>query len=252
MNRLAGKTAIITGAAQGIGATYAKAMAAEGACVAVADVLDGSAVVHEITMAGGRAVSMLTDVSETASVNAMIESTLSAFGGIDILVNNAAIFASLSLKPISAISDEEWDKVMQVNVAGLFKCSRAVLPHMRKTGGGKIINIASGTVFMGSPMLLHYVTSKAAVVGFSRALAREVGRDNICVNSLAPGFTLSEGVKSSQNYPAALHTQIEAGRCFRRAQQPEDLIGSLLFLASSESDFVTGQTLVVDGGSVVR
>jgi len=252
MNRLTGKVAIVTGAAQGIGATYARAMAREGAKLVIADVLDGASVAREIVAGGGEAICVTTNVADTGSVNMMIEKTMAAFGGIDILVNNAAIFASLSMKPISAISDEEWDKVMQVNVAGLFKCTRAVLPAMRQRGGGKIINISSGTVIMGSPMLLHYVTSKAAVAGFTRALARELGRDNICVNSLAPGFTLSEGVKSSQNFPSALHQMIEAGRCFQRAQQPEDLVGGLLFLASSESDFVTGQMLLIDGGNALH
>lgn len=252
MNRLEGKTAIVTGAAQGIGAVYAKALSREGARVVIADILDGAPMAREIEAAGGKAISVTTNVADTASVNAMIEKSASTFGGIDILVNNAAIFASLSMKPITAITDEEWDAVMQVNVAGLFKCTRAVLPHMRKRGGGKIINISSGTVIMGSPMLLHYVTSKAAVAGFTRALARELGPDKICVNSLAPGFTLSEGVKSSQNFPSALHQMIEAGRCFQRGQQPEDLVGGLLFLASSESDFVTGQMLLIDGGNALH
>ncbi len=252
MSRLTGKIAIVTGAAQGLGAAYAKAMAREGARVAIADVQDGAGLAREIVAAGGEAIAVTANVADTASVNNMVGQTVAAFGGVDILVNNAALMSKLAMKTIDAIPDEEWDRVMAVNIAGLFKCVRAVLPELRKRGGGKIINISSGTVFMGTPMLLHYVTSKAAVIGFTRALARELGRDNICVNALAPGFTLSDGVKNNPIYPQALHEMIETTRCFQRPQQPEDLIGGLLFLASSESDFVTGQTLVIDGGNVVN
>jgi len=248
MGRLSGKVAIVTGGAQGIGATYAKGLAAEGARVCVGDILDSGEVVNEIANNGGEAIATSLDVTDTGSVAAMIDATQQAFGQIDILVNNAALFANLDLKPFAAISDDEWDRVMNVNITGLFKCCRAALPHMQAQGSGKIINISSGTVFNGAAMMLHYVTSKAAVIGFTRSLAREVGGDNICVNALAPGFTLSEGVENNPGYSQVVKDMIAAQRALPRGQTPEDLLGALIFLASSESDFVTGQTLLVDGG----
>lgn len=252
MNRLEGKTAIVTGGAQGIGAAYAKALAEEGAAVTVADVLDTGDVVATITSAGGKALGVHADVTDNNSVAAMVAQTVSEFGGVDILVNNAALFADLALKPFMDIPDDEWDKVMDVNIGGLFKCTRAVVPEMRKRNGGKIINISSGTVFMGAAMMLHYVTSKAAVMGFTRSLARELGDDNICVNALAPGFTLSEGVLANESYAPAVQDMIAAMRCFKRGQEPEDLTGSLIFLASRDSDFMTGQTMLIDGGHYVH
>ena len=248
MGRLEGRAAIVTGGAQGIGATYAKGLAAEGAAVTVADILDTGEAVRAIEEAGGKAVGISADVSDSASVAAMVEATTAAFGKVDILVNNAALFASLDLKPFSAISDAEWDKVMDVNIGGLFRCARAVVPEMEKNGYGKIINISSGTVFNGAAMMLHYVTSKAAVLGFTRSLAREVGDMGICVNALAPGFTLSEGVEANEAYVAPIKEMIVGMRAIKRAQMPEDLVGSLVFLASSDSDFMTGQTMLVDGG----
>lgn len=252
MNRLKGKTAIVTGGAQGIGAAYAKALAEEGAAVTVSDVLDTGEAVAAITSAGGKALGVNADVTDNNSVADMVAQTVGEFGGVDILVNNAALFANLSLKPFMDIPDDEWDKVMDVNIGGLFKCSRAVVPEMRKQNGGKIINISSGTVFMGAAMMLHYVTSKAAVVGFTRSLARELGNDNICVNALAPGFTVSEGVLANEGYAPAMHEMIAAMRCFKRNQEPEDLTGTLIFLASGDSDFMTGQTILVDGGHFVH
>lgn len=247
MGRLEGRAAIVTGGAQGIGAAYAKGLAAEGASVTVADILDTSDAVGAIENAGGQAIGVNGDVSDTNSVTDMVDATVSAFGKVDILVNNAALFASLDLKPFSAIGDDEWDRVMDVNIGGLFRCARAVVPEMQKNGYGKIINISSGTVFNGAAMMLHYVTSKAAVLGFTRSLAREVGDMGICVNALAPGFTLSEGVEAHEGY-APVKDMIVGMRAIKRAQMPEDLIGALIFLASSDSDFMTGQTMLVDGG----
>lgn len=248
MGKLEAKVAVVTGAAQGIGAAYAKALAAEGARVVVSDILDTAPCVAAIRQADGKAIGAYCDVSNTASVQEMVAKALGEFGKIDILVNNAAIFASLKLKPFTEISDAEWDAVMRVNVGGLFRCARAVVPEMRKQKSGKIINISSGTVFMGAQAMLHYVTSKAAVIGLTRSLAREVGDDNICVNALAPGFTSSEGVVSNDGYAPEIRQMIAGMRCFKREQKPEDLTGALIFLASDASDFVTGQTLLVDGG----
>lgn len=248
MGRVQGKVAIVTGAAQGIGAAYAKALAAEGAKVVTADILPIEAVVAAIAQAGGDALGLRADVADPASVDGMVAATVARFGSVDILVNNAAIFASLQLKPFAEISETEWSAVMNVNVAGMFRCCRAVAPEMRRRQSGKIINISSGTVFAGAQAMLHYVTSKAAVVGLTRSLARELGADNICVNALAPGFTSSEGVVANADFAQPVRDAVASWRCFAREQQPEDLIGPLLFLASSDSDFVTGQTLLVDGG----
>ena len=248
MGRLDGKVAIVTGGAQGIGAAYIRGLAAEGAKICAADVLDTADIVAEIKGQGGDIIGVTADVTDTSSVNDMVAASVDGFGRVDVLVNNAALFAGLDLKPFEAIPDDEWDKVMQVNIAGLFKCSRAVLPVMQEQGSGKIINISSGTVFNGAAMMLHYVTSKAAVIGFTRSLAREVGAHNICVNALAPGFTLSEGIEAHASYPDVVKDMIASQRALPRGQTPEDLVGALVFLASSDSDFMTGQTMLVDGG----
>jgi NAD(P)-dependent dehydrogenase (short-subunit alcohol dehydrogenase family) len=248
MNRLDGKVAIVTGGAQGIGARYAEALAHEGANVLIADVLDTNSAVDGIKSKGGAALGVTADVTNADSVADMIGAATREWGGVDILVNNAAIFASLPMQPFMQIADDDWDKVMSVNVGGLFKCAKAVVPEMQNRGGGKIINISSGTVMEGAAMLLHYVTSKSAVIGFTRSLARELGELNICVNALAPGFTLSEGVKDNESYAPFVRDAINSQRCLKRDQQPEDLTGALLFLATSDSDFMTGQTVLVDGG----
>lgn len=246
--RMTDRTAIVTGAGRGIGAVYAQELAREGASVMLVD-LDGAAAVAEaICESGGRAIARNADVSDAAAMIDVASETARAFGGIDVLINNAAIFASLKFQAFTDIPDAEWDAVMRVNVAGLFRASRAVVPHMRAKGGGKIVNISSGTAFIGSPMLLHYVTSKAAVLGFTRALARELGPANICVNAIAPGFTESDSVAANPAYGQQVKDRVQSARALARAQTPSDLVGALLFLASSDSDFVTGQTLVVDGG----
>jgi NAD(P)-dependent dehydrogenase (short-subunit alcohol dehydrogenase family) len=168
------------------------------------------------------------------------------------LVNNAAIFGKLEGKPFTDITSQEWDAVNAVNVRGVFECCKAVVPEMRKRGGGRIVNIASATVFKGSPMLLHYVASKGAVVALTRALARELGGDNICVNALAPGFVLSESVVANPSYDAGFVAANTASRSLRREAEPDDMVGPLVFLCSPESAFMTGQTGVVDGGSVMH
>ena len=251
-SRLAERVAIVTGAAQGIGAEYAKALAANGATVLCADITSVAETVSEIKELKGQAEGALVDVSSRQSAEEMARSCVSLFGRIDILVNNAGIFTSLSLKPFFEISSDEWDKVMAVNVKGSFECARAVLPAMKKQNYGKIINIASGTVFKGVPMLLHYVSSKGAVVAMTRAMARELGPYGIRVNTLAPGLTSSENLLSNPAWAGDVSKNNIASRAIAREMHPGDLCGTLVYLASTESDFVTGQALVVDGGSVMH
>jgi len=252
MGRLTGKTAIVTGAAQGIGAAYAKAIAAEGANVSLCDLQAPTSVVKEIEAAGCKAIGLACDVTDPAAVSKLIAETERAFGAIHILVNNAGIFANLALKPMTEISSKEFDLVMAVNVRGSFECAKAVLPVMRRQKYGKIINVASGTVFKGAPMLLHYVSSKGAVVAMTRAMARELGNDGIRVNCIAPGLTMSEGVIANSAWAGPVVTNNVASRCLKRDCTPEDLTGTVIFLASTDSDFMSGQTVVVDGGSVTH
>ena len=250
--RLAGKVAIVTGAAQGIGATYAAALGAEGAHVCVSDVLDTAASVAAIKAGGGDAFGIACDVTDAASVKAMADATIARWGRIDILVNNAGIFGNLSLKPLEEISSAEFDKVMSVNVRGSFECVKAVVPHMRKQRYGKIMNVASGTVFKGPPLLLHYVTSKGAVVAMTRSLARELGDSGIRVNAIAPGLVMSESVVANPSWKGAVVDNNTASRCIKREAEPDDMVGTLVFLCCPDSDFITGQTIVVDGGSVMH
>lgn len=249
--RLKDRVAIITGAAQGIGKAYALRLAGEGAKVVLADILDAGAAAAEIATSGGQALALRTDVSDEASANEMAQKTLERFGRIDILVNNAAIYGTLKLKPFYEITQKEWDDLMAVNNRGMFLCVKAVFPQMKKQGKGRIINISSATVFKGSPNFLHYVTSKGAAIAFTRSLAREVGQYGICVNAIAPGFVVSDAVKK-WDIKDVLDDAIIATRCIKRTQSPEDLTGALVFLCSEDSAFMTGQTINVDGGSAMH
>jgi len=250
MGRLNDRSIIVTGAAQGIGATYAKALAAEGARVSICDLTEPRSVADEIRAAGGQAISMVTDVTSPGAVAALVRATVEAYGTVHGLVNNAALFGSLKLQPFTDIESDEWDKVMAVNTRGVFECVKAVVPVMRAQKYGKIINIASGTLFKGTPHLLHYVASKGAVVAMTRVMARELGADNILVNCIAPGLTVSPAVRMT--YSSAEIEANKATRALKREEEPEDIIGALIFFASAESDFITGQTLLVDGGSVMH
>ena len=252
MGRLDGRAVIVTGAAQGIGAAYARTLAAEGAKVCVSDITSPEATVNAIKKAGGTAIGVTCDITNAAQVRSMVRATEEAFGGVQVLVNNGALFGQLPLKKLDQIESDEWDRVMAVNVRGSFECVKAVLPAMRKQRYGKIINIASGTVFKGTPMLLHYVTSKGAIVAFTRAVARECGDEGIRCNCLAPGLTLSESVKNNPVWVESIKSANVATRALKRDMVPEDLLGAVVFLSSADSDFMSGQTIVVDGGSVMH
>lgn len=252
--RLAGKVAIITGGGHGIGKAYVKRFAEEGAKVVIAE-LDGpagDALAQELVAQGHDVVSSRTDVTSDEQTRATAELAISRFGRIDVLVNNAAVFASvpMSRAPFDQISASEWDLMMNVNLKGTWIASRAVIPQMREQRYGKIINISSGTALKGSASRIHYVTSKAGILGFTKTLANEVGADNICVNCVAPGNTLSQ----ENPDPELIKQRERAGqeKALKRVQTPEDLTGAVIFFASSDSDFITGQTLVVDGGSCMH
>ena len=244
MGQLEGKVAIVTGAAQGIGRAIAQGLAREGARIVVVD-LKGAA---EAAAAYPGGVGITADVSVEDDVARMAEETVARCGRVDILVNNAGIYASLPMRPFTEIPLEEWRRVMDVNVASMFLCCRAVVPLMREQGGGKIVNISSGTPFRGVPFILHYVTSKGAIVAFTRALAKELGKDGILVNCVAPGFTLSDGVKAHPEVIEKLREVSIAARTIQRDQLPEDVVGAVVFLCGPGSDFITGQTIVIDGG----
>lgn len=247
MGRLTRKTAIITGAARGIGAQMAMRMAEEGANVVVTDVLDTEGTVSTIKDAGGNAIGMNIDVTSDDDLARMVTQTESEFGSLDILVNNASIFAALDPKPFLQIDNDEFDKVMTVNTRGVHQATKAVVPAMLRAGGGKIVNIASGTFYYGPPGLSHYTASKGAVIALTRCHGRELGDKNIQVNAIAPGLTESEALQGHSGFDPARAPTVQS-RSIKREMVPEDLLGSLLFLITPDSDFLTGQTINVDGG----
>lgn len=243
---LTGKVAIVTGAGGGLGRAFALALAAKGARVGVADCdLSGAAsTVEQIVAQGGEGMAIEVDVADEASVENMAQSVIQRWSRIDALINNAGLYGTIVRKPFFEITTKEWDTLMAVNLKGPWLCARAVFPFMRERGGS-IVNISSATFYSGSPLWAHYVTSKGGVIGLTRALAREAGDYGIRVNAIAPGFTLTEA--SLRLIEDAAKYGVNRG-AIKRAQQTDDLIGALLFFVSSTSDFVTGQTLVVDGG----
>jgi NAD(P)-dependent dehydrogenase (short-subunit alcohol dehydrogenase family) len=253
MARLAGRTAIVTGGAKGIGRHYSRALAAEGAQVMIADIVDGAELAAELAAAHGSnaTTSMMFDVSEEAQVEKLVATTLERFGKIDILVNNAALFAPLKEQKCTDIDVATWDKVMAVNLRGPFLMVKHVTPPMRERRYGKIINIGSGTAYRGIPWMLHYVTSKGGITAFTRALSRELGEHGIRVNTLAPGFTMSDSVISENwGHVSTARERAVQQRSLKRDEEPQDLLGALIFLSAADSDFVTGQTIAVDGGNV--
>ena len=246
--RLDERVAIVTGGGVSIGKAYSLGLAREGAKVVIADInAEGGAVTaQEIKDNGGEAISVPTDVADQASTEAMAKAALDAYGRIDILVNNAAWFATLPLRDLEEIDVDEWDKVMAINLRGPFLCVRAVVPEMKQRQWGRIINISSSSVMGGNPRRIHYVTSKMGIIGFSRSLAGALGDDNILVNSILPGGTMDESTLAAYGREFYERPQTKP---LKRIQVPEDLVGTVIFLSSDDSAFITGQAIVVDGGA---
>jgi p-cumic alcohol dehydrogenase len=250
---LQGKVIIVTGAARGIGQEYAHSFAAAGARVVAADISDCSATLELVKRAGGEAIGVKLDVGNAASALAMAESTTNAFGRIDGLVNNAALYATLRGGRFDSIAEADWDAVMAINVKGIWNCCKAAVPRMRQTSGGSIVNISSLAATYGMPFGLHYTTSKAAVIGLTRGLARELGRDGIRVNAVAPGTVLTDATREffGQKFEKAVE-RIRTDQTIQRNLMPSDLVGTIVWLLSDASAFVTGQTISVDGGTVMH
>jgi len=247
---LAGRVALVTGSAQGIGASLAAALARAGARVVVSDVTDTSATVAAIRSSGGTAVGIFADVTDSGSLNALVQKTEAELGPISVLINNAGVFGTLELKPFMQITEEEWDLVLKVNARGPFQVAKAVVPSMRKTGNGSIINICSGTILRGAPMLLHYVASKGALFAMTRSMATELASSNIRANSILVGFTASPSVVQHPQMMDKIRPHTIDARMIKRDMLPEDIEGAAVFLASDASTFITGQALNVDGGAI--
>ena len=253
MSRLDGRVAIVTGGASGIGRAIADRLAGLGARVAVCDVADPAAAVDALTGAGADAIGVEVDVADEAAVSAARTAVLAAFGRIDILVNNAGLFTGITRAPFDRLDVAEWRRVLDVNVTGPYLFSRAVWEPMRRAGGGRIVNITSASIYSAPPLMLHYVASKGALTAMTRSMAREMGADGITVNAVAPGFTMSSGViEKRQDMLATTAGRARAARALQRDQTPHDIVGAVAFLCGDDSAFITGQTLVVDGGAVMR
>jgi len=242
--RFKDKSVIITGGGGKIAKAYGMAFAKEGAKLSLPDIVSADHTVNAIRDAGGAAITMACDVSDEESVKAMVDQTVKQFGTVDILINNAAYFMTVWKGPFWEMTVEEFDKAMAVNVRGSWLCAKAVVPQMQKQQGGKIINVSSNVALTGNPNYIHYVTSKGALIAMTRAMARELGDWNICVNTVSPGFVVTEGRKVDPEYEKIRAQQ----RSIKRSQVENDLVGTVLFLSSPESDFMTGQLLNVDGG----
>jgi NAD(P)-dependent dehydrogenase (short-subunit alcohol dehydrogenase family) len=249
-DRLVGKTAIVTGAATGLGRAIAARLAADGAAVVLADIADAGPAAADLLAAGHQVLALQTDIADEAAVQAMVLATLERFGRIDILVNNAAIASSIKLRPFEQISADEWMRMMAVNTMGPFLCCRAVAPLMRAQKSGRIVNMTSGTAFKGAPFILDYVASKGALMAMTRSLARELGPDFVTVNAVSPGYTLSEGNLANESFLKSHREAAIASRALPRDAWPADIVGAVAFLAGDDAAFISGQILAVDGGSV--
>jgi p-cumic alcohol dehydrogenase len=248
-----GKVIVITGAARGIGQEYARSFGAAGARIVASDISDCSATVDLIREAGGDGVAVTIDVADASSASGMAQAAISSFGRIDGLVNNAALYATVRGGRFDSIVEAEWDAVMSINVKGIWNCCKAVVPIMRQNRGGSIVNISSLAATYGMPFGLHYTTSKAAVIGLTRGLARELGRDAIRVNAVAPGTVLTDATRQffGQKFEKAIE-RIRGDQTIQRNLVPADLVGTVMWLLSDGSSFVTGQTISVDGGTVMH
>lgn len=253
--RLAGRVAVVTGGANGIGAAFARRYAAEGASVCVVDREDASGTIDAINGDGGQAIARQADVTDQGALDEAMAAAVDAYGGIDILLNNAGIFTSIKYSSLMDIDPAEFDQVMAVNVKGVWQCVKAALPHLKARASAgrptKIISVASTTALSGAPFMLHYISSKGAVIAMTRGMAKELGDDHICVNALSLGLVESERMLASGEFETRRAVMPDM-RSLKRAQTPDDCVGAALWLASSESDFVTGQSLVIDGGMVFR
>ena len=247
-----GKVVLVTGAARGIGRELATACATAGASVVAADINDCGETIELVRRQGGQGIALKSDVSDAGSTREMAQKAAEAFGRIDGLVNNAALYGALTGGRFDAIAEADWDAAMAVNVKGIWNCCKAAVPAMRRAGGGSIVNIASLAATYGMPFALHYTTSKAAVIGLTRGLARELGRDRIRVNAIAPSAVMTEGTREffAEKLDRALEA-IKGGQTIQRNLEPADLVGTVLWLLSEGSAFVTGQTIAVDGGTVM-
>jgi 3-oxoacyl-[acyl-carrier protein] reductase len=250
MGLLDGRVAIVTGGTRGIGRAYTRGLAAEGCAVMVADLLEGEDVVREVVEVGGAADWVQADVTDPSSTEAMARATADRFGKIDVLVNNAAYYTAITRARFDELEIDEWDRAFAVNVRGPWLCARAVYPYMKWQRYGKIINVSSTTVWDGTPNFAHYVATKAAIIGLTRALAREMGDDNIAVNTVTPDYTPHDPAYASRQ--PELDRILTARRCFKRTQVPEDMVPTVVFLAGAASDFITGQNFLVNGGSVFQ
>jgi NAD(P)-dependent dehydrogenase (short-subunit alcohol dehydrogenase family) len=244
------RTALVTGSAQGIGAALAHALAAEGANVVVSDVNNPAETVAQIKERGGQALGVVADVTDQKSLTELVHAAETTFGPLNILINNAGIFGTLELKPFTQITEDEWDLVFRVNARGVFQATKAVLPSMKRAKGGSIINISSGTILRGAPMLLHYVSSKGAVFAMTRSMATELASENIRVNTILAGFTASKSVIEHPSMMDKIRPHTISARMFKRDMTPGDLCGTAIFLASESSAFITGQAINVDGGAI--
>ena len=254
--RLKSKVAVITGAGQGLGREFALAFSREGAKVVIAEINFENAqkVAKEIEASGGEVLAIKTNVASKHDTEEMARKTVERFGRIDILVNNAGIYHGVQMTPFTEITEGDWDKMMTVNVKGMWLCCRAVFPQMKTQGKGKIVNLSSAVFDLGIPFVLHYVASKGAVVGLTRALAKEIGAHGITVNCINPGYTWTEASKKfGESFPPGFLEVVDnVLQVIKRREQPSDLTGAVVYLASDESDFVTGQSLVIDGGMAMH